>query len=238
MIHSSTLLIITTLILGFLFIQGTVTASKNLGKSAQKRKKARIWAGATFLGWLLFVCIVGATDILAEFESMPPRFLIFLVLVVLGTVFLAFSKLGDLLSDGLPISYLVGFQTFRILAELSLYAAYTEGRAPIQMTFLGINHDILSGVSAPIMVYILKHRRSNKMLFLWNILCLLLLVKIVVVAVLSAPTPFQFFKDEPANTLVMHMPHILLPGILVPFALLGHILVFRWLWKNRKKKAH
>jgi len=237
MFHSGTLLIFTTLLLGFLLIQGVVKASRNLGKSKQKIKKTRIQVGLVFLGWLLFVCILGSTDILANFDSMPPRFVIFLGLTVLATLVFAFSKFATLLVEGLSISYLVGFQSFRILAELALYAAYSEGLAPIQMTFLGINHDIFSGVSAPIMVYIFKHRRSNRMILLWNILCLLLLMKVVVIAVLSAPTPFRMFMNEPANTFVAQFPHILLPGILVPFALLGHILVFRWLWRNRKQKV-
>jgi hypothetical protein len=217
--------------------KGAAIAARNLGKTTKQIQRERLKAGGFFLTWLLFVSIVGGSRILEDFSTMPPRFILFLIVIVVATFLVAFSRLGTLLVSGLPISYLVGYQVFRIFVEFGLYSAYVEKIAPIQMTFLGINHDILSGASALIIAAYAKSKNSKTIIMIWNVLCLLLLVKIVVVAVLSSPTSFRYFMNDPANTFVAQMPYIFLPGILVPFALLGHILVFRSLLKKKEKLA-
>jgi hypothetical protein len=48
------------------------------------------------------------------------------------------------------------------------------------------------------------------------------------------PTPFRYFQNEPANTLVAKFPFILLPGILVPIAYSMHIFSLRQLLARKK----
>ena len=43
------------------------------------------------------------------------------------------------------------------------------------------------------------------------------------------PTPVRQFMNEPANTIIATFPLIWLPGVLVPFALVGHVLGLRQL---------
>jgi hypothetical protein len=52
-------------------------------------------------------------------------------------------------------------------------------------------------------------------------------VNIVVIAWLSTPTPMQLFRQEPANTWIARPPYIWLPTVMVAFAILGHIVVWR-----------
>ncbi len=229
---SGALLIFTSLLLGFFMIQGTALASRNLHSSPDLIRKDINRAGRAFLSWLFLVCVLGATNALADFKAQPPGFILFLSVMLVYTICLASSKVGKTLVEGLPIRYLVGFQSFRILSELALFAAYKEGLAPIQMTVMGMNHDLITGVSALLMAYLLTKKASRPMLTAWNILGLLLLIKVVVISVLSTPSSLRFFMNEPANTFIARMPYILLPGILVSFALLGHLLVFRWLWRK------
>jgi len=61
------------------------------------------------------------------------------------------------------------------------------------------------------------------------VLGVLLLANIIAVALLSAPTPFRVFMNEPANTFITHVPWIWLPAVMVLAAVMGHALVFRWL---------
>jgi len=63
---------------------------------------------------------------------------------------------------------------------------------------------------------------------------MLLLLNILVIAVLSMPTPFRYFQNEPSNTLVAQFPFILLPGILVPIAYTLHIFSLRQLLTAKK----
>ena len=67
----------------------------------------------------------------------------------------------------------------------------------------------------------------------WNIFGLVLLANIVTIAILSMPTEFRIFMNEPANIFVAHIPYVWLPTVLVQTALLGHLLLFRWLWAHR-----
>ena len=158
---------------------------------------------------------------------MPPHLLLFLVAVAVSAVLLSRSPLGKLLSAGLPFAALVGFQGFRILAELALWSAHKEGLAPVQMTFEGLNFDILSGISAFVLAPWLARRPSRPVIWAWNFGALALLLVIVGIAALSAPTPLRQFMNEPANTFVARFPYVLLPGVLVFAALVGHLLVFR-----------
>jgi hypothetical protein len=57
---------------------------------------------------------------------------------------------------------------------------------------------------------------------------------IVVLALLSAPLPFRLFTNEPANTIIATLPYIWLPAFLVPAALFGHLLVFRYLRRSHE----
>jgi len=95
------------------------------------------------------------------------------------------------------------------------------------MSFFGRNYDVFSGASAPVMAIVCfkdgKIARP-KLLLGWNILCFLILLNTAVTAMLSIPTPFQVFRDSPPNTVVAGYPYVLLPGFVVPFALLSHVI--------------
>ena len=71
-------------------------------------------------------------------------------------------------------------------------------------------------------------------LIAWNLAGLALLVNIVSVAILSMPTPFRAFTNEPANTFVTQAPYVWLPVFLVQAAWLGHLLTLKWASTARK----
>ena len=58
-------------------------------------------------------------------------------------------------------------------------------------------------------------------------------MNIVTIGIFSLPTEFRIFMNEPANTFVAYVPYVWLPAVLVQAALLGHLLIFRWLWAQR-----
>ena len=159
-------------------------------------------------------------------------FLLFAVSTV-GSLWLWRSALGSLLAQHLPVAWLVGHQAFRILVELLLHRAYAEGLIGVQMTYLDRNLDILTGLSALVIGLILVRRALPRWLLLtWNWLGLALLVNIVTIAVLSAPTPFRVFLQGPPNVFVTQFPFVWLPAVLVQAALIGHLLLFRHLQRT------
>jgi hypothetical protein len=70
-------------------------------------------------------------------------------------------------------------------------------------------------------------RASVRLVRAWNVLSMVLLVNIVTIALLSAPTPYRVFMNEPANVWVTRPPFVWLPAVLVLAALLGHLVLFR-----------
>lgn len=135
---------------------------------------------------------------------------------------------------------LVGFQAFRLLPETLLVLAYEEGLAPVQMTVEGRNWDIISALLAA-GIY-LQWRRSPVGVPRWaaigfSAVGLGLLANIVGIAVVSMPTPFRVFMNEPANTFVATFPYILLPTVHVTAALGGHVVILRKLWRPNRLRA-
>ena len=104
------------------------------------------------------------------------------------------------------------------------------------MTLEGRNFDILTGILAFPVGYLLAKRKTYapKLAVAFNLLGLLLLINILVIAVLSMPTPIRYFMNEPANTLVAQFPFILLPGVLVPIAYTMNIFSLRQLLVKEK----
>lgn len=178
--------------------------------------------------WLAGVAMMANQGVLQDFSSIPPMILVVLVMSLIMTFTIAFSRIGLLVINGAGIVWLVAFQGFRVLVEVFLHQMYGEGIVPEQMTFSGLNFDIFAGLSAMLMGYqISKKRVGPKAVLIWNILGLALLINIVVIAILSMPLPFRVFDNEPANTFVTYVPYVWLPTFHVQAALFGHLLVFR-----------
>ena len=175
------------------------------------------------ISWLTFTGILGASGFLSDFSGIPPRIAIFFLPMFLGTGWLAFSEFGKRLCH-FPLSLLIGYQAFRIPVEFLIHQACKEGVAPPQMSWNGMNFDIISGVSA-LLLFPFANRLPKWTILIWNTLGMGLLLWVVGVAILSFPSPFQ--QLSPDNVWVAHFPFIWLPTIAVTLALLGHLIIYR-----------
>jgi hypothetical protein len=201
---------------------------KTIGVGASAPRTAWALILGVFLFWLLVPAVLATRGDLSLDAPLPTPGAALFVLLTLATIVLAFSRFGARLAAGIPMAALVGYQAFRVPLELALHALYTEGVIPVQMTYSGRNFDIVTGVLAVVLALLLRAGRCPRWLVLaWNILGLALLANILVVAILSAPTPFRYFTNEPANLLASTFPYVWLPTFLVQAALFGHLLVFR-----------
>jgi hypothetical protein len=113
--------------------------------------------------------------------------------------------------------------------ELILWLLYEQKIVPKQMTFEGLNMDILVGLSAPLVGWMCLRPGRWKLWLarIWNFAALLILGNIVLIAIISTPSPLRFFMNEPANTIVGSFPFIWLPGFVVPVAVLAHFISLR-----------
>lgn len=186
------------------------------------------------LGWLGLTAALAAGGILNNFSARVPAIVPLVLAANLAAIGVAVAQLGGRLIAQTPVAWLVGFQFFRVAVELVLVLLYHSGVVPVQMTFEGRNWDILVGLTALPVAWLLARGRLPWVgLLIWNIFGMGLLLNIVIISVLSMPTALRAFPAEPANTFIATMPYIWLPTFLVPTALCGHLLVFRHLLFGR-----
>ena len=210
-------------LLSAVLLAGFALAVRRVTGDGRRAGRAAI-GGAVWMG--LTAALAGAGVL--RFGPFPPTMLLVFVAVAVIVVRLGRSELGRLLATGLPLAVLVGFQGFRVLVELLLHRAYVEGLMPVQMSYAGYNFDILTGISAVLLGGLLARGTvSLGVIRLWNYLGLALLLNVLVIALLSAPTPLRVFHNEPSNIWVTGAPWVWLPAVMVLSALLGHWLLFR-----------
>jgi hypothetical protein len=75
----------------------------------------------------------------------------------------------------------------------------------------------------------------RKVAIAWNVIGLLLVANIVIISILSAPTPFRVFMNEPANTFIAYLPFVWLPSFIVPVAYWMHILSIKQLLSSKEE---
>lgn len=220
---------------GGMLMWGTHVAGRGLGEASVVTRRWVVQTGIALVVWLSVTAVISASGIL-ESSGLPPRAMLFMGACNLLVVVYALSPAGRRLAHGLPIAALVGFQAFRFPLELVLHQWYVEGVLPIQMTYVGRNLDIITGVAGLVAgVWMWKKGPSRALVWGFNLLGLGLLFNVASIAILSSPVPFRSFTEGPAVLLVFHFPYgWILPMCVAP-ALAGHILVFRWLWNTRKR---
>jgi hypothetical protein len=217
------------------FVLAGEWAGRRLGEGVAVRRRRALRLGAAVLAWLSLTALAAASGVLRRFDATPPPFLLLLLAVGIVGIGVPCSPVGTLLVRGVPLWALVGFQVFRFPLELLMHRASVEGVMPVQMSYAGQNYDILSGITAGMLaVWLRRGRVPRWVVASWNAFGLALLVNIVTVAILSTPV-FRWFGDEGLNVFVTYAPFVWLPGILVTAALMGHILVWRWLSRERNR---
>jgi hypothetical protein len=186
------------------------------------------------IGWIGIYSFLALNNFFSDFLASPPRFP-FLIGPALVTIAFLFStpKTRNWL-DSFDLKKLTLIHLVRVPVEVVLFLLFREGAVPEVMTFDGWNWDIVSGLSALPVYYFVLVRKSLSPTFLlaWNFICLALLLNIVIIAILSAPTPFQKLAFEQPNIAVAHFPFVLLPALVVPLVLLSHLIA---IWKLTSK---
>lgn len=203
-----------------LFICITLLCGNVLYRATNKSKPI-LWA------WWGLVALQGLLGLVGVYQvnTVPPRFPL-LILPALGLTIWAFSNAAfkqHILQFNLKALTLL--HTLRVLVEVVLYFLFTEKLIPVEMTFEGLNFDIVTGLTAPLVCWFaFNNNKVNKSLLIaFNCMGLLLLSIIVVVAILSAETPLQQFGYTQPNVAVTYFPYIWLPAVVVPTMLFAHL---------------
>ena len=196
-----------------------------LARRASGNRAALVVAGAAG-AWLALTALLASRGFYADFEAMPPRVALAVVPVFVTILCLAVSRRVRDAVARVPAWWIIAIHVFRLPLELVLHRLYADGVIPRQMTYEGLNFDIITGITAPVAAYIVARggAAARAIGLAWTVLGLVLVATITTVSIMSTPTVAAF--PPPFNTFVARFPFIWLPCFIVPLAWLLHLLAF------------
>jgi hypothetical protein len=178
---------------------------------------------------------LASTGVLREWTRRPPPFTVAVAVPIVLALVTAMSSVGRRIAASASFAWIVGIQAFRFPLELLMHRAATTGLMPVQMSYSGLNFDIVTGVLAIVVATAAsRSARSRSLILIWNVLGSLLLINIVSIAVASTPM-FAAFGPERLNIWVADPPYVFLPTVLVPAAVFGHALTWRKLALDKRR---
>lgn len=198
--------------------------------------RSRTWGVAIpLVGWLALSGLLAAFGALANFEAFPPHVAFVILPAMIAILVIAFRRDTGPLLDRVPGDALIAFQVFRVAMELILWRLARAGVIPASMTFEGRNYDILVGLTAPFIAWLLARRMvSPGPVIFWNVFGIAVLANVVFIGFLSAPTRYRQFFEGPPNEMIASFPFVWLVSFVVPLAFLGHLLSIRQLLRTLK----
>ncbi|QNH60700.1 hypothetical protein [Hymenobacter sediminicola] len=181
--------------------------------------------------WLLLQGCLSYVGFYMNLYARPPRLLLFGVgppLLALGI--LLFTSSGRRLLNTFDLVDLTRLSIVRIPVEICLYGLAIRHLVPELMTFADRNLDLAAGLTAPLAAYWFRTKlMGRRLLLIWHVGALALLLNVVVLAVLSMPTPWQQLSFGQPNVAVLHWPFVWLPTFIVPLVLFSHVAALRQL---------
>ncbi|MEM6267865.1 MAG: hypothetical protein AAF998_00440 [Bacteroidota bacterium] len=223
-------------VVGFLFVLTVMGLARILQNNQVPNFSAVLYQVVLgMIAWIGLLMFLSLKGVFHRMDVFPPR-IMFAVVATMGFIaILAVNRrFGQTLRTINP-AWLIWPQVFRILVEIVLWLNYENGDTPIQMTFEGLNFDILAGISAPIIAWLAygQGRQRHGLALVWNFVGLALLLNILTIAVLSTPAVGVL---EPENTFIGYFPFALLPGFVAPYAMLLHVVSIRQLIILRREQ--
>lgn len=232
----------TYLAAGFLLLSSiciliTLYGVHRASKKAGMGNKPLLYTSLGILAWLTFITIASLSGFLMHF-GLPPRMIMVLMIPLILMLWLSLSGRLDTLLTAIPPHQILYFQSFRIAVEVLLLGMVTAQLLPVQMSWEGMNYDVLSGVLGLVAGFVVSRSKEVPLGIMlgYNIIGMLLLLTIVTIAILSMPTAIRYFQNEPSNTIVATFPFVYLPGVLVVLAYSLHILSFRQIGLLRRQR--
>ena len=221
--------------MGFLFLALPVLLAGVVlwALHAQRAGAAKIPALA-IAAWFAITFLLARSGVVADFDRMPPKIPLLAVFAIACGLLLSRTAAVREALRTMPGWWPVAMQTFRAPLELGLYLLFTAGLLPEQMTFAGRNFDVLVGLSAPVLAWLMAKGHAPRVLqWAWHFAALGLLANVVTIAITSVPGPLHADWPGAPLTIVAQWPYVWLPAFLVPMALLGHVAAIARLVKTR-----
>lgn len=233
------ILIVLGLLWAIIYVMRLVFRLQGIKEEDSRKILAFIAIGFGF--WLAILSLLAAIGFFSQFATFPPRLLLVMVPPVALILYLLLSPGFGRVLQLIPPPWLIWVQSFRILVEITLWLGFKAGIVPQQMTFEWLSYDIIVGATAIMGGYLFYWRGRFRQLetFIWNFFGIILLLNVVLIAVLSTPSPYRVFMNEPTSVFLSRFPFIWIPGFIVPFALAMHLFSLRqmFIWNALKRSV-
>jgi hypothetical protein len=211
-----------------LLLVGAVLGARRAGCDASEVQRAASITLVALSAWLAIAAVLAMSGLLSEWSARPPRWPLLPLTAFAAIVAVIRSAAAQRVLSNIPPAWPIGAQTFRIGVELALYALYVAGRAPIQVTFEGRNFDVLVGLSAPFVAWLVARRGLGpKSAIAWNAMGLAVLANTVGTVATSTPGPLHVDWPGPPLTAITSWPIVWLPAFLMPLAVFLHVVSLR-----------
>lgn len=188
---------------------------------------------AVLIFWFSAVLLLGKRGFFAADLLFAPN-------IILGFLFLFIvlkkayeSKVIENIIDKIPIPFIVGIQTYRIVGY-GFFVLYGLGLLPAAFAFPSGIGDILVGIAAIFVaaIYFFKKQYPRRLAIIWNKVGIGDLVIAIGVGIFAYPRPIQVLPTEVSTELLSLYPLVIIPLFAVPLATLLHFLSIRSLKKK------
>jgi hypothetical protein len=120
-------------------VWGTAAAWRRSGASQSSSRRIALLAGAAAVAWMAATWVLAESGLLRNWDRTPPPFGLFILVIAVLAVVIAFSPFGRRLALFVPLWALVAVQAFRLPLELAMHAMFERGIMPEQMSYSGRN---------------------------------------------------------------------------------------------------
>jgi hypothetical protein len=183
--------------------------------------------GLMLVVWLAVTAGLALGGVL-DASAPPPRWPLLPLTAFAAIVLVTRSAAANRVLSAVPLPWPIAAQTFRVGVELALFALHAAGRAPVQITFEGRNFDILVGLSAPWIGWLVARKRIGaRGAVAWNALGLAVLANTVGTVASSTPGPLHLDWPGAPFTAITTWPVVWLPAFLMPTAVFLHVVSLR-----------
>lgn len=213
-----------------------------LGRAGVSRTpRALAWAAVAIVlaGWIATVWTLAANGVFQRELGKVPTLPIAIVLpVLLGVFVLTRSRAVGSLLDATPASWLVGLQVYRVLGGMFV-VYWIRGAMPAAFALPAGIGDVLTGLLAlPAAVWVASGLPIGRRIGIrWNVLGLFDFAVAVTMGMLTSPGPAHLLALDHPNVQIAMFPTAMVPGFVVPFSILLHVLSLRQLKRMRGTTA-
>ncbi len=201
-----------------------------------KNRKTPNFIGVLLLLWLATTASLAYDEFFLDYSFKPPKLLLFVgafTLIILSSFFFKSSRK---VLKAMPITSLTYLHIIRVPVEIVLWWLFLQGMVPEDMTFEGMNYDMLSGITAPFAALFLVGQKTRSRIgaVIWNLAAIGLLINVVARAIMATPYFFDSNRFDLPNLAVMYSPYIWLPAFIVPIVLMAHLISLYQLFTEEK----